>query len=190
MNTYKIILLGNCDVGKSSITNRYIYDTFRKDIMSTIGASYHTKMIETERGKFKLNLWDCSGNDRFATLLPMYYRDTNVALVVYDVTSLVSYNKCQKYIDNLKIHTDNVLIILVANKIDLKEREITTKDGELLANSNNIMYCECSAKLGNGVVELFDLIVSKLNIKLVQGETLRDKPIRLDDEVEKTKCCF
>ncbi len=188
MYTCKVILLGKSYVGKSSIINRYIYNEYKTNLTTTIGASYYTKTIDTQTGKIKFNLWDCSGMEVYNSLLPMYYRSTNIAVVVYDVTSLASYNQCQKSIDDLKKNTENVSIILVANKIDL-EREVVYQDGLLLANFNKISYHECSAKTGQGVLELFDLIASKLDIKLLDGQTMRDKPIRLEEKEEKS-CCY
>ncbi len=186
MNQYKVILLGKSYVGKSSITNRYIYDTFNKNITATIGACYFTKMIQTKFGPAKLNLWDTGDCNKYNSLLPMYYRGTNIALIVYDVTSISSYNQCQKTINELKRNVDDALIILVANKIDL-EREVIYQDGLLLAQSNNILYHECSAKTGQGIEELFNIIGAKINIK--DGQTIRDQTIRLEDIKEKN-CCY
>jgi Ras-related protein Rab-5C len=185
MNSYKVILIGKTCVGKSSIINRYIYDKFNPYTSATIGASYFTKNIVMDDYKFKLNLWDCSGLERFNSLLPMYYRGANIAILVYDVTNLASFNQCQQMINHVKNDVDDIKIILVGNKCDMV-REISHEDGLLLANSNNLSYCECSALKGTGIVELFDMVVSKLNIK---AESIRDMPIRLEAE-EPKKCCY
>lgn len=182
MNTYKVILLGQCYVGKSSIINRYIYNTFHTNIHATIGAAYYTKMAEKDGKPIKLNIWDCCGNEKFNIVLPTYYKSTNIILIVYDITSVSSYNKCQFYITDVKKNVDNPIIILVGNKSDLHGREITYEDGLLLANANNVYFYECSAYSGNNIQKLFDFVISKLSISL-------PKAVKLEEVKSDEDCC-
>lgn len=176
MNTYKVILIGQCCVGKSSIINRYIYNMFNHNIHATIGASYYTKTVEKDGVQIKLNLWDCCGNEKFNIMLPIYYKSTNIVLIVYDISSLSSYNKCQHYINDIKKNVENPIIILVGNKSDLINREILYEDGLLLANSHNIYFYECSAYNGNNINNLFEFVISKLNKPLQESIKLDNKP--------------
>lgn len=185
--------MGKTYVGKSSIINRYIYDRFTPYTTATIGASYFTKVITVNDKQIKLNLWDTSGLERYNSLLPMYYRGTHVAILVFDVTKLSTFNECQKMIEDIKNHVDDVKIILLANKCDKKptpeyRREIKYEDGLLLAQSNNLLYCECSALDGHGVVEAFDLAIKQLNLS-IHSEAIREPPIRLEPEEQPKKCC-
>ena len=181
MNTYKVILLGQCYVGKSSIINRYIYNTFHTNIQATIGASYYTKMAEKDGKVIKLNIWDCCGNEKFNIVLPTYYKSTNIILIVYDITSVSSYNKCKFYIEDVKRNVENPIIILVGNKSDLYTREISYEDGLLMANANNVYFYECSAYNGENINNLFQFVISKLTISL-------PKAIQLN-EVKNERCC-
>src|SRR5260221_5651469 len=137
MNTYKVILLGYVNAGKSSITNRYIYGTFEKSMTATIGASYYSKQLETNFGKILLNLWDCGGNRCCDSLMPMYFKNAHIILIVYDITSRQSFNQVNHYLKKIRLHTDNIKIILVGNKIDLAEqREITIQEAQTFANEH------------------------------------------------------
>lgn len=184
--------MGKTYVGKSSVIGRYIYDRFTPYTTATIGASYFTKVIEMNDIKIKLNLWDTSGLERYNSLLPMYYRDAHIAIIVYDVTKLQTFYECQKMINDIKNRVDDVKIILLANKCDKKptpeyKREVSKEDGLLLADTNNVLYHECSALDGTGVVEVFDLAIKQLNIT-ISSEVIRE-PIKLEIQ-EPKKCCY
>ncbi len=90
--------------------------------------------------------------------MPLYYRGSHVALIVYDVTSYASFNNSLKYIDDLKSKIEEITIILVGNKIDLP-KIILTEDINTIINKYNLLFVECSAKTGEGVDQLFNLVM-------------------------------
>lgn len=152
---YKIIIMGSICVGKTSIINRYVYNTYSSLQAATIGSSYYCLRKQDKI----LKLWDTGSIERYGSLMPMYYRNAHVAIVVYDVTSLSSFDKCKNIITDLQ--QQETMIILVANKIDLPA-DIDVTDGQLLANHFNILFHQCSAATGEGVNELFNLILNHL----------------------------
>ena len=95
----KIVLLGDSGVGKSSIAQRYVTDTFRPHGESTIGASFMSKMIVNNGSPCKCQIWDTAGQEKYHSLAPMYYRGAAAAILVYDMTKKSSFEKLQKWVD-------------------------------------------------------------------------------------------
>lgn len=183
---FKIILLGNMNVGKSSIVIRHIYNKYSINTESTIGASFFKKEVTVDDKKYIVEMWDTSGQERFNSLIPMYYKNTNVAIVVFDVTNLNSFNNCQKIINNLRTHDDHIHIVLVGNKIDLSDRVIKIDDINKFTKINNIIYFECSANTGENVNSIFDYIFKFLSTSVTPNILTN---ISLTNTPEKYKCC-
>lgn len=188
-NIVKITIIGQIWCGKTSIISRYIYNNFSDGTQSTIGASYFSKKIETEKGIITLQLWDCSGQSRYESLMPMYLRNSKICLVVYSITDRNSFKKCQQYFDAVKMHDNNIIIILIGNKLDLEsDREVEYAEASHCATQNGAKYFETSAKTGENITDLFDYIVNSYNIPV--NMFVESSTIKLEDEsVLKNKCC-
>ncbi|CAG97842.1 Rab family GTPase YPT10 [Kluyveromyces lactis] len=156
ISTVKLVLLGESSVGKSTIVTRFTTGEFHIN-SPTIGAAFSTKAMEwvdSEDGikrRVNFEIWDTAGQERYRSLAPMYYRNTDVALIVFDVTQLASEKKAQSWIDELNNYLedykkDTVQLRVVGNKIDLV-------DEETLQNWNDAELV--SAKTGEGIDELF-----------------------------------
>ena len=189
MNNYKIVLIGQCNTGKSSIINRYIYDTFDKSISTTIGAAYYKKILNTKPISTALCIWDTSGQQsRYDVLLPMYFKSTHVILIVYDITSKKSFIQVPYYLNKIHMHIteEDPIIILIGNKFDLAEdREVTVQEAQQYAKQNDLLFIECSAYQNYHIKELFDLIIDKLqNVKSIQNNIVVDK------QNDNNQCCF
>ena len=164
---YKLIVLGDQSVGKSCILNRFIYDTFTEDYQATIGLDFKTKeKVKINNQDSKLLLYDTSGQEKFKSLIPMYTRDADIILLVYDVTSKDSFIHLS---DWLKIFTDSEIDIkdkifaVVGNKTDLNDRrEVNSNEGENYAKEHDFIFLEVSAKTGDGIEKLFDVILKKM----------------------------
>ena len=176
----KIVLLGEGCVGKTSLVLRYIQNVFNDGIHSpTLQASYLKKSITIDQQRVNLNLWDTAGQERFHALGPIYYRDSDGALLVYDVTDEDSLNKVKSWVKELrKILGQSVIITVVGNKIDLIDRSLLSKSEDLIKANHKIIsdgesYCQTikcdhfltSAKTGRGIDQTFLALAKKIIVK-------------------------
>ncbi|KAK6199566.1 ras family-domain-containing protein [Scheffersomyces amazonensis] len=184
---FKLVLLGESAVGKSSIVHRFVKNTFDDLRESTIGAAFLTQTItfpETNT-TIKFEIWDTAGQERYKSLAPMYYRNANAALCVYDITSRSSFNKAQDWIKELKRQApEGIVIALVGNKSDLAEdRQVEADEVEEYIQqqtseedgNSRIITSECSAKSGEGVLEIFNSIGRALPVEEVINASSRGR---------------
>ena len=202
---FKLILIGNSGVGKSSILNRYMNKAFEESYKCTIGVDFLMKSIEINGKTVKLQLWDTAGQEKYKSMVASYYRGANVALVVFDITNHESFDSLPLWIENYyKNGPDQKNIILIGNKKDMiEERQVTQEEAELFSQTNNMIYFETSAKDGDNIDYVFTYAAEKLvefyssqketNIKrqINQTNELQSqsfKEIRIEEH--KKKCCF
>ncbi len=131
---------------------------------ATIGIDFLSKTMYLEDRTIRLQLWDTAGQERFRSLIPSYIRDSNVAVVVYDITNANSFHQTSKWVDSVRLERgSDVVIMLVGNKTDLADkRQVTAKEGEDKAKELNVMFIETSAKGGYNVKQTFTQIASAL----------------------------
>jgi Ras-related protein Rab-21 len=134
MERFKVVLLGEGRVGKTSILLRYTKGEYSDKQVSTLQASYLDKKISVGNPptSVQLSIWDTAGQERFHALGPIYYRDASGALLVYDITDLESFNKVQTWVKELrKIVGNDIVIVIAGNKIDMeKNRNVKRDDAE------------------------------------------------------------
>ena len=170
----KICLLGDVNVGKTSIASRFCKNSFTDNYINTIGGAYQQQNIVLNNGaKIKLHIWDTSGQDRFRSMTNLYYRDAQVAILTYDVTNEQSLESLNYWLNELndKVEIDNMLLCLAGNKSDIEssKRQVSTAKGKAFAEEHNMIFYETSAKTGAGVKELFQAIAVK------EYEIMKDK---------------
>ncbi|EGR28462.1 Ras family protein, putative [Ichthyophthirius multifiliis] len=172
---HKIIFLGDQQVGKSCIIERFMYDVFDEKSHSTVGVDFLAKTLHTGDKSVRLQLWDTAGQERFRSLIPSYLRDANCAIIVFDVTTKESLDNIDKWIKDYKDNRGTeAYCVLVANKIDLKlSRVITTETAQQKAQSLNMPYYEVSAKSGENILETFKQVSTYL--QQVQENHNQDK---------------
>ncbi|KAH1165432.1 hypothetical protein KIL84_022991 [Mauremys mutica] len=164
LRKFKLVFLGEQSVGKTSLITRFMYDSFDNTYQATIGIDFLSKTMYLEDRTVRLQLWDTAGQERFRSLIPSYIRDSTIAVVVYDITNLNSFQQTSKWIDDVRTERgSDVIIMLVGNKTDLADkRQITTEEGEQRAKELNVMFIETSAKTGYNVKQLFRRVAAAL----------------------------
>ncbi|XP_063905513.1 ras-related protein Rab-31-like [Zophobas morio] len=170
--TAKVVILGPSGVGKTSIPLRYIHKFFSGDISMTVGTSLLQCQLVANNITVNLQIWDTAGQERFKCLVPMFYRNANAALFVFDITSLESFQSMQGWVNELKSNLKNsVVTCVIGNKLDLsKNREVPTDVARQYAKSINARYFECSAKRDQGVGAIFDYVGHGL-VELLENTT-------------------
>ena len=162
---YKIILLGDNPVGKTSILLRYVDRIFREIYMITIGFDQRLKSIILKNWKsIKLQIWDTAGQDRFRTITKHYYKGMHGIILIYDVTDRRTFESIRNWVSIIReVAAEKVTIYLVANKIDMKEnRKVEREEGEKLAKELGLPFMEVSAKDGINVDEIFEDLVERI----------------------------
>uniref|UniRef100_A0A672P3C3 Ras-related protein Rab-6B-like n=1 Tax=Sinocyclocheilus grahami TaxID=75366 RepID=A0A672P3C3_SINGR len=161
LRKFKLVFLGEQSVGKTSLITRFMYDSFDNTYQATIGIDFLSKTMYLEDRTVRLQLWDTAGQERFRSLIPSYIRDSTIAVVVYDITNLNSFQQTSKWIDDVRTERgSDVIIMLVGNKTDLADKRqvsITTEEGEQRAKELNVMFIETSAKTGYNVKQVESL---------------------------------
>ncbi|KAH8414925.1 hypothetical protein KR215_011039 [Drosophila sulfurigaster] len=158
---FKAVLLGEGCVGKTSLVLRYMEDKFNTQHLSTLQASFVTKKVTLpDERRAQLNIWDTAGQERFHALGPIYYRGSDGALLVYDITDQDSFQKVKSWVRELKqMRGSEIALIIVGNKTDLEEqRAIEYETAQRYAQTVGAQYVETSAKENEGVSELFELL--------------------------------
>lgn len=156
-NSFKIVLLGEGAVGKTSLVLRYVENKFNDKHLTTLQASFLTKKLNIGGKRVNLAIWDTAGQERFHALGPIYYRDSNGAILVYDITDEDSFTKVKNWVKELKKMLGNDIALCIAgNKIDMeKERHVPVEDAEAYAASVGAKHFHTSAKLNKGIEEMF-----------------------------------
>ena len=164
LEKYKLVFLGDQNVGKTSIITRFMYDSFDKLYQATIGIDFLSKTMYLEDRTVRLQLWDTAGQERFRSLIPSYIRDSSVAVIVYDITNRASFLNTSKWIEDVRNERGNdVIIVLVGNKTDLSEkRQVSVEEGEDKSTKEEIMFIESSAKAGFNIKSLFRKLATAL----------------------------
>ena len=186
---FKIVFLGYQSVGKTSIINRFIYDTFEDVYQATIGIDFLSKPVYVDDKTIRLQLWDTAGQERFKSLIPSYVKDSSVAVICYDITNGDTFNSVKTWVENAKsMRGEEVILFIAGNKSDLAEqRAVSEEDGEKLASELGATFFETSAKSGENVKALFDDLAKKLigndtdNTDEIRKKGLKLKDVPVDD---------
>ncbi|KAI5804545.1 ras family protein [Geopyxis carbonaria] len=180
-SSVKLVLLGEAAVGKSSLVLRFVNDDFQENKEPTIGAAFLTQKCNLPTRTIKFEIWDTAGQERFASLAPMYYRNAQSALVVYDITKPTSLTKAKHWVAELQRQASpGIVIALVGNKLDLAgsatdepsedvedednedRRAILTADAKAYADEEGLLFYETSAKTSENVQEVFEAIANAI----------------------------
>merc|ERR1712005_50887 len=161
---FKLVLLGDSAVGKSSLVLRFVRGQFFEYQESTIGAAFLTQTVALNDYTVKFEIWDTAGQERYHSLAPMYYRGAAAAIVVYDITNAESFNRAKSWVKELQRQgSPNIVIALAGNKCDLaSKRKVEAAEATEYAKDNGLYFLETSAKTALNVEDLFKAIAKKL----------------------------
>lgn len=162
--TYKILVLGDSNVGKTCIVHRFCDERYYDTYISTIGIDFKQKIINLDGMPIKLQIWDTAGQERFRTLTTAYYRGAMGILVMYDVTNMDSFNHLTYWFRNVEENaSQDVVKVLVGNKSDATHmRMIDFEKGQKIAETFDIPFFECSCKNNENIHEAFIELARKI----------------------------
>ena len=165
IESFKVVLVGESGVGKTSIITQFIDQTFQEDIQSTTGGTFSTKSVVCDGGKIlKFEIWDTAGQEKYRSLTTMFYKDANAAVMVYDVTRKDSFEEMKNYWANqIKDNSpEKIILAIAANKSDLIEQEtVDEEEARNFAKELNAIFVTTSAKSSEGINSLFEEIAKK-----------------------------
>lgn len=178
----KCIIVGDGGVGKTALSVRYTEGKFKDDYKMTIGVDFSTKILNVDNQSVKFQIWDTGGQEQFSYVRPMYYNGSTSGFVVFDKTSRQSFYNIGKWFKEVYDHAGQIPLILIGNKIDLPDQQVSTEEAQDLAKKYNTLYFETSAKSGESVESAFTTLV-----KMVIDPKYIDKLKEAGIQYEKTQ---
>ena len=159
---FKLVLVGDSGVGKSNLLGRYIKNEFKQDTKTTIGVEFASKDLRFDNKIVKAQIWDTAGQERYRAISAAYYRNSSVALIIYDITKHQTFLNIDKWIQELEISCadPDLIICIIGNKSDLSHlRTVSIEEGKSFAEKKKAYFFETSALNSDNVNTAFDLMV-------------------------------
>jgi len=195
---FKIVLVGDAAVGKTHLLNRYVRGSLPRSNVPTIGVEFATKTVTLpDGGKIKTQIWDTAGQERYRAITSAHYRRAQGALLVYDVTKEKTFESVLRWMEELKTQADpDIVIILVANKVDLVEkdrtlRRVDSERAQQLAYENGMLFEETSALTSQNVTHVFERLLQEIYDKKADGRPISHNGVTLSGGQgnKDSKCC-
>lgn len=168
---FKYIIIGDTGVGKSCMLLQFTDKRFQPVHDLTIGVEFGARLVNIDHNQIKLQIWDTAGQESFRSITRSYYRDAAGALLVYDITRRESFNHLTRWLEEARQNGNpNMTIMLIGNKCDLEHRRaVSTKEGELFAQENGLIFLETSAKTAANVEAAFIKTAESIYEKIKEG---------------------
>ncbi|ONK68282.1 uncharacterized protein A4U43_C05F9630 [Asparagus officinalis] len=202
---FKVVLIGDSGVGKSNLLSRFTRNEFSLESKSTIGVEFATRSLNVDGKVIKAQIWDTAGQERYRAITSAYYRGAVGALLVYDVTRHATFENVERWLKELRNHTDpNIVVMLIGNKSDLRHLiAVSTEDGKSFAESESLYFMETSAlestNVENAFAEILTQIYRVVNKKAIEANDdaasavpSKGEKINIKDDVSAVKkggCC-
>uniref|UniRef100_A0A672QBV4 small monomeric GTPase n=1 Tax=Sinocyclocheilus grahami TaxID=75366 RepID=A0A672QBV4_SINGR len=169
---FKILIIGNSSVGKTSFLFRYADDSFTPAFVSTVGIDFKVKTIYRNDKRIKLQIWDTAGQERYRTITTAYYRGAMGFILMYDITNEDSFNAVQDWYDSAYV------LLLVGNKCDMEDdRVVASERGRQLSEQLGFMFFEASAKDNINVKQTFERLVDIICERMTENLESADPSI-------------
>jgi GTP-binding nuclear protein Ran len=186
--TFKLVLVGDGGVGKTTFTKRHLTGEFEKKYVATLGVEVHPLGFTTNRGPITFNVWDTAGQEKFGGLRDGYYIQGQCAIIMFDVTSRITYKNVPTWHKDLVRVCENIPIVLCGNKVDIKDRKVKAK-AITFHRKKNLQYYDISAKSNYNFEKPFLWLARKLagdaNLEFVAMPALNPPEVNIDPELLK-----
>ena len=176
--SFKVIVVGDTSVGKSSLSIKAIRDHFEDFYSPTIGFEFLTYITKIEDKNIKLQIWDTCGQEAYRALISSFYKNSSLAILVYSIDCEESFNHLEEWLNDIKTQSNpDIKIILIGNKFDLEDRRQVEKErGENFCKENELsFFMETSAKSGHNVINLFNEAAKILYEKYKEIKEMKNK---------------
>ena len=193
--TFKVLFLGDANVGKNSFTKRYCYNIFNPSERLTIGVDFHVTTIDLHGKKIKLQIWDIGSEERFRFLLPTYCLGANAALLVYDISNPHSLDNVSDWTNVVRQKGEFIPIGLVSMRLHEEIDRNTMHEVilHLIKRFNLNFYVEASAKTGQNIEKIFqiliDIVLEELSVPITGEKLVKKSPCTICDERDFSKIC-
>ena len=178
----KLLLIGDSNVGKTSLLLRYINNSFTEKYIATIGVEFKSKDVTLNNNTYKIHIWDTAGQERYKSITKNFYKHAEGIIFVYDITKKETFDNLKNWISNAENETD-FKIIIVGNKLDMESRrEVSIEQLKKLAKKKNCKYFETSAKDNINVENLFLSIINEMINNIKDEVSISESVINLSNE--------
>lgn len=185
---FKLVLVGDGGVGKTTFVKRHMTGEFEKKYNATVGVEVHPLQFQTNRGMIVYNVWDTAGQEKFGGLRDGYYIGGQCAIIMFDVTSRITYKSVPNWHKDLVRVCENIPIVLCGNKVDVKDRKVKAK-AITFHRKNNMQYYDISARSNYNFEKPFLWLARKLagdpNLEFVAMPALAPAEVQMDEETKK-----
>ncbi|XP_059181436.1 EF-hand calcium-binding domain-containing protein 4B [Centropristis striata] len=186
---FKVVLVGNSSVGKTSLLRSFCEGRFHPSTTATVGIDFSVKTLTLDNMQVAMQLWDTAGQERYRSITKQFFRKADGVVVLYDVTVEESFRAVKPWLVNVQEAAgEGIPILLLGNKMDIdREREVSFKEAEQLAYENRVMFFEVSAYTGKNVTEALTHLARVL---MEQEDRVRDTTVNLSAQpLKKRACC-
>lgn len=187
--TFKVVLMGDSGVGKTSIVLQFSEHVFREITRPTVGSGCVNKKVMTQKGLCSLMIWDTAGEERYRSVTSLYSQGANAFIIVYDVTDESTFESIPDWIETFQqTADDDSLVYIIANKIDITNRAVSDVRAFEWARQHNYPYFEVSARTGENVDLVFDDVAEKVMNNQVKQDSVVN-PILAESKSNEQQCC-